>query len=155
VYDTIFAMLFLPKPPANHSLRNTAVWCGIQRLFFLHHWFPNSFPPKCLKTADGRRGQLCNFSACCLTDCSALCYKGCSKNHANHGLLGICVSWTPRFKETVASTIPGLKPPRLLFMGASQGYCVFKSSTHIVRASGQHSARCGQDINWHIAKRVR
>jgi hypothetical protein len=58
-------------------------------------------------------------------------------------------------KEILASTILGLKPPRLLFMGASQGYCVFKSSTHTVRASGQHSALCGQDINWHIAKHVR
>jgi hypothetical protein len=55
---------------------------------------------------------------------------GCSKSHASHGLLGICVSWTPHFKEIVASTIPGLKPPRLLFMGASQGYRVFKSSSH-------------------------
>jgi hypothetical protein len=45
--------------------------------------------------------------------------------------------------------------PRLLFMGASQGYCVFKSSTHTARASGQHSAHYGQDINCHIAKRVR
>jgi hypothetical protein len=65
------------------------------------------------------------------------------------------VSWTPHFKEIVASTITGRKPPRLLFMGASQGYCVLKSSTHTARASGQHSAHCGQDINWHIAKRVR
>jgi hypothetical protein len=54
----------------------------------------------------------------------------------------------PDFKEIVASTITGLKPPRLIFMGASQGYCVFKSSTHTARASGR-------DINWHIAKRVR
>jgi hypothetical protein len=29
----------------------------------------------------------------------------------------------PHLKEIVASTIPGLKPTRLLFMGASQGYC--------------------------------
>jgi hypothetical protein len=56
--------------------------------------------------------------------------------------------WPPRS--------PDLSPlPRLLFMGASQGYCVFKSSTHTARASDQHSAHCGQDINWHIAKRVR
>jgi hypothetical protein len=27
--------------------------------------------------------------------------------------------------------------------------------THTARASGQHSAHCGQDINWHITKRVR
>jgi hypothetical protein len=46
---------------------------------------------------------------------------GCSKSHETHGLLGICVSWTPHFKEVVASTIPGRKPPRLLFIGASQG----------------------------------
>jgi hypothetical protein len=59
------------------------------------------------------------------------------------------------FKEIVASMIPGLMPPRLLFMGASQGYCVFRSSTHTARASGQHSAHRGQDIDWHIAKRVR
>jgi hypothetical protein len=65
------------------------------------------------------------------------------------------VFWTPHFNEIVASTIPGLKPHRLLFIGASQGYCVFKSSTHTARASGQHSAHCGQNINWHIAKRVR
>jgi hypothetical protein len=76
----------------------------------------------------------------------------CSKSHTTHGLLGICVSWTPHFNVT--STIPGLKPPRLLFMGVSQGYCGLKSSTHTARASGQHSAHCGQDINWHIAKRV-
>jgi hypothetical protein len=56
-------------------------------------------------------------------------HTGCSKSHETHGLLGICVSWTPHFKEIVASTIPGLKPPPRL-MGASQGYCVFKSSTH-------------------------
>jgi hypothetical protein len=31
------------------------------------------------------------------------------------------VSWTPHFEEIVASTISGIKPPRLLFMGASQG----------------------------------
>jgi hypothetical protein len=43
------------------------------------------------------------------------------------------VSWTPHFKEIVTSTIPGFKPPRLLFMGASQGYCVFKSSTHTLQ----------------------
>jgi hypothetical protein len=55
---------------------------------------------------------------------------GCSKSHSTHGLLGICVSWTSHFKEIVASTIPGLKNPRLLFMGAPQGYCVFRSSTH-------------------------
>jgi hypothetical protein len=61
---------------------------------------------------------------------------GCSKSHETHGLLGICVSWTPHLKEIVASTITGLKPPRLLFMGASQGYCVFKSSIHTARASG-------------------
>jgi hypothetical protein len=54
---------------------------------------------------------------------------GCSKSHETHGLLWICVSWTPHFKEIVASTSTGLKPPRLLFMGASEGYCVFKSST--------------------------
>jgi hypothetical protein len=82
-------------------------------------------------------------------------YTGCSRIRATHGLLGICGSRTPHLKEIVASTIPGLKPPRLLFMGACQGYCVFRSSTHTARASGQHSARCGQDINWHIAKRVR
>jgi predicted nuclease of restriction endonuclease-like RecB superfamily len=57
----------------------------------------------------------------------------CSKSHATHGLLGICVSWTPHFKEIVASTIHGRKPPRLLFMGTSQGYCVFKSSTHTLQ----------------------
>jgi hypothetical protein len=57
------------------------------------------------------------------------------------------VSWTPHFKEIVASTIPGLKPPRLLFMGASQGYCVFKSSTHTLQEF--------QDINRNNAKRVR
>jgi hypothetical protein len=61
---------------------------------------------------------------------SMTCHTGCSKSHAIHGLLGICVSWTPHFKDIVASTIPELKPPRLIFMGASQGYCVFKSSTH-------------------------
>jgi hypothetical protein len=33
------------------------------------------------------------------------------KSHATQGLLGICVSWTPHFKEIVASTIPGLTPP--------------------------------------------
>jgi len=55
--------------------------------------------------------------------------------------------WPPRS--------PDLSPPRLIFMGESQAYCVFKSSTHTARASGQHSAHCGQDINWHIAKRVR
>jgi hypothetical protein len=55
--------------------------------------------------------------------------------------------WPPRS--------PDLSPLRLIFMGASQGYCIFKSSTHTARASGQHSAHCGQDINWHIAKRVR
>jgi hypothetical protein len=65
------------------------------------------------------------------------------------------VSWTPHLKVSVASTIPYLKPHRLLFTGASQGYCIFKSSSHTARASGQHSAHCGQDINWHIAKRVR
>jgi hypothetical protein len=80
---------------------------------------------------------------------------GCSKSHETHGLLGICVSWTPHFKEIVVSTITGLKPPRLLFRGASQGCCVFKSSIHTARAWGQRSAHCGQDINWHIAKRVR
>jgi hypothetical protein len=78
----------------------------------------------------------------------------CSKSHETFGLRGICVSWTRHFKEIVASMIPVLKPSRLLFMGASQGYCVFKSSTHTARATGQHSAHCGQDINWHIAKRV-
>jgi hypothetical protein len=88
-----------------------------------------------------------------ITD-SVFNYTGCSESHATHGLDGICVSWTPHFKEIVASTIPGL-PPRLLFMGTSQRYCVFKSSANTARASGQHSAHCGQDINWHIAKRVR
>jgi hypothetical protein len=58
---------------------------------------------------------------------------GCSKSHETHGLLVICVSWTPHFKEIVASTITGFKPPRLIFMGASQGYCVFKSSTHTLQ----------------------
>jgi hypothetical protein len=60
-------------------------------------------------------------------------YTGCSKSNATHGLLGICVSLTPHFKEIVASTIPGLKPPKLLFMGASQGYYVLKSSTHTLQ----------------------
>jgi hypothetical protein len=58
---------------------------------------------------------------------------GCSKSHETHVLLAIGVSWTLHFKETVASTITGLKPARLLFMGASQGYCVFKSSTHTLQ----------------------
>jgi hypothetical protein len=116
-----------------------------------------------------RGGQL--YSLHCISSCVMLlewtgCEKnatldyckvstGCSKSHATHGLLGIYVSWTPHFKEIVASTIAGLKPLRLLFTGASQGYCVLKSSTHTARASGQHSARCGQDINWNITKRVR
>jgi hypothetical protein len=40
------------------------------------------------------------------------------------------ISWTPHFEEIVALTLPGLKPPRPHFMGASQGHCVFKTSTH-------------------------
>jgi hypothetical protein len=68
-----------------------------------------------------------------LVSTSTVCSTGCSKSHATHGLRGICVSWTPHFKKTVASTIPGLKPPRLLFMGASQGYCVLKSYTHTLQ----------------------
>jgi hypothetical protein len=42
---------------------------------------------------------------------------GCSKGHETNSLLGICVSWTPHFKEIVASTIPGLKPPQHSFYG--------------------------------------
>jgi hypothetical protein len=80
---------------------------------------------------------------------------GCSKSHATHGLLRILCFLDVSFKEIVASTISGLKPSRLIFMGTSQWHCVFKKSTHPARASGQHSAHCGQDINWHIAKRVR
>jgi hypothetical protein len=43
------------------------------------------------------------------------------------------VSWTLHFKEIVASTIAELKPHRLLFMGASQGYYVFKLSPHTLQ----------------------
>jgi hypothetical protein len=42
---------------------------------------------------------------------------GCSKSCETHGLLGICVSWTPHFKEIVASTIAGLKPPDFFLWG--------------------------------------
>jgi hypothetical protein len=66
------------------------------------------------------------------------------------------VSWMRHFKEFVAYTIPGLKPPRLIFMGGiSRILCIKIIHTHTARASGQHSAQCGQDIDWHIAKRVR
>jgi hypothetical protein len=44
-----------------------------------------------------------------------------------------CVSWTIHLKEILASTIPWLKPPWLLFMGASQRYSVVKSSTHTLQ----------------------
>jgi hypothetical protein len=81
---------------------------------------------------------------------------GCSKSHATHGLLVIYVSWTPNFKETVASTIPGIKPPDSFLWGHLKD-TVYSNNphTHTARASGQHSAHCGQDINWHIAKCVR
>jgi hypothetical protein len=45
---------------------------------------------------------------------------GCSKSHATHGLLGICVSWTSHFKEIVASAILGLNPPDFFLWGTSR-----------------------------------
>jgi hypothetical protein len=42
---------------------------------------------------------------------------GCSKSHETHGLLGICVSWTPHFKEIVASTTLDLSLPDLFLWG--------------------------------------
>jgi hypothetical protein len=79
------------------------------------------------------------------------------KSHATHGLLGICVFWTPHFKEIVASTIPGLKPPpkKNFFLWGHLKDTVYSNHPDTARASGQHLAHCGQDINWHIAKRVR
>jgi hypothetical protein len=44
-------------------------------------------------------------------------YTGCSKSHETYGLLGICVSWTPHFKEIVASKIAGLKPSDFFLWG--------------------------------------
>jgi hypothetical protein len=73
----------------------------------------------------------------------------CSKSHAAHGLLGICVSWTPHSKEIVASTIPGLKPPDFFLWGHLKDTVYSNhphththtyTHTHTARASGQHSA---------------
>jgi hypothetical protein len=56
---------------------------------------------------------------------------GCSKRHATNGLLGICVSWTPHFKEMVASTISGLKPSQTYFYGGISGIlCIKIIHTH-------------------------
>jgi hypothetical protein len=56
--------------------------------------------------------------------------------------------WPPRS--------PDLSPPdRLLWGHLKDTVYSNHPHTHTVRASGQHSAYCGQDINWHIAKRVR
>jgi hypothetical protein len=54
------------------------------------------------------------------------------KSHAIHGLLGICVSWTPHFKEIVASTITGLKPPPQTYFygGISRTLCIQIIHTH-------------------------
>jgi hypothetical protein len=55
--------------------------------------------------------------------------------------------WPPRS--------PDLSPPDFFLWGISRIMCVQIIHTHTARASGQHSAHCGQDINWHIEKRVR
>jgi hypothetical protein len=58
------------------------------------------------------------------------------------------ILWPPRS--------PDLSPPDFFLWGHLKD-TVYSNHphTHIARASGQHSAHCGQDINWHIAKRVR
>jgi hypothetical protein len=48
---------------------------------------------------------------------SAAPSTGCSKSHATHGLLGICVSCTPHFKEIVSPRSPDLSPPDLFLWG--------------------------------------
>jgi hypothetical protein len=61
------------------------------------------------------------------------------------------VSWTLHFKATVASTITGLKPPQTYFSGGiSRILCIQIIHTHTARASGQHIAHWGQDINGHV-----
>jgi hypothetical protein len=57
--------------------------------------------------------------------------------------------WPPRS--------PDLSPPDFfLWGGISRILCIQIIHTHtLLRASDQHSAHCGQNINWHIAKRVR
>jgi hypothetical protein len=64
------------------------------------------------------------------------------------------VSWTPHFKDIVASTIPGLKPPRLLSMGASEGYCVFISSTHTLQELQDNIQRTVDMISTGILQNV-
>jgi hypothetical protein len=56
--------------------------------------------------------------------------------------------WPPRS--------PDLSPPQTSFYGdISRILCIQIIHTHTARATSQHSAHCGQDINWHTAKRVR
>jgi hypothetical protein len=62
--------------------------------------------------------------------------------------------WPPRS--------PDLSPPDFFLWGhlkdtvySNHPHTHTHTHTHTARASGQHSAHCGQDINWHIAKRVR
>jgi hypothetical protein len=64
------------------------------------------------------------------------------------------VSWTPHFKDIVASTIPGLKSPRLLSMEASQGYCVFISSTHTLQELQDNIQRTVDRISTGILQNV-
>jgi hypothetical protein len=56
--------------------------------------------------------------------------------------------WPPRS--------PDLRPPDFFLWGHLKD-TMYSNHPHIhtARASGQHSAHYGQDINWHIAKRVR
>jgi hypothetical protein len=78
---------------------------------------------------------------------------GCSKNHATHGLLGICVSWTPHFKEIVAYTISGLKRPPDFFLWGHLKDTVYSNHPHTLQELQANIQLT--DINWHIAKRVR
>jgi hypothetical protein len=54
--------------------------------------------------------------------------------------------WPPRS--------PDLSPQTSFYGDISRILCIQIIHTHTARAIGQHTAHCGQDINWHIAKRV-
>jgi hypothetical protein len=108
------------------GLRNTAINMATNVTRFIQ--------TVCYNEATGTTCLAIRFTVLLLTCvvCRRYCTStGCSKSHVTHGLLGICVSWTPHFKETVASTIAGREPPQNSFYGGiSRILCIQIIHTH-------------------------